>query len=368
MAYDILDNRNNTDMEKGYFASLTAVKGEQFGREVFSSIIKFKDLADFLEIFPEVQRDIIPRKVASIRRYILSESDENLRFFSSITVSCKGHAFYDGTNKRLALDVANTKLSINDGQHRFEAIRSTLAKLEKDFQKSKDKEKTERIKEKIDRLQEMVVPIVIFNGLEESEEKQLFHDLNNLAQRPSRNANIKLSQTDYIAKISREVADSNQHLIRIGVEKEKGSIHRNNPNTVLLTSIYNSVKYIVKSKESEINENTYPSIYNEVNFWFNNVFETLPHDLDVKGKYVLDKSYGIPSIFKFIAYMLNIGASREAILDAIGKVDYQATNKVWEQYGGRINTYGRLEFSGSTSGGERAIYNILLDTIHPKLL
>ena len=87
MAYDILDNRNNTDLEKGYFATLSAIKGVQFGREVYSSMIRFKDLADFLEIFPEVQRDIIPRKVASIRRYILTEED-NIRFFSFFLMIC----------------------------------------------------------------------------------------------------------------------------------------------------------------------------------------------------------------------------------------------------------------------------------------
>ena len=368
MAYEILDNRNNTDMEKGLFASLSAIQATQFGREIYSSVIKFKDLADFLEIFPEVQRDIIPRRVASIRRYILSENSDNLRFFSSITVSCKGYAFYDGTNKRLAIDVANTKLSINDGQHRFEAIRTTLLQLEKEFQKSKDKEKTIKLREKIDRLEEMSVPIVIFNGLVESEEKQLFHDLNNLAQRPSRNATIKLNQTDYIAKIARELANSNQHFVRLGVEKDKSSIHRNNPNTVLLTSIYNSIKHLVKPKDLEINEDTYSSIYNEINLWFNDLFEVLPSDLDVKGKYVLEKSYGLPSIFKFIAYMQKVGASRESIIDTISKVDYLADNSVWEQYGGRINTFGRLEFSGSTSGGERAIYSILMDLAFPKLL
>lgn len=117
MPYEILDNRNNTDLEKGLFASLPAIKGEQFGREIYSTLIKFKDLEDFLEVFPEVQRDIIPRKVKAVRRYILSASEENLRFFSSITVTIRGNAFYDSANKRLALDVANSKMSINDGQH-----------------------------------------------------------------------------------------------------------------------------------------------------------------------------------------------------------------------------------------------------------
>ncbi|MFJ7982361.1 DNA sulfur modification protein DndB [Lysinibacillus xylanilyticus] len=363
MAYEILDNRNNTDLEQGLFASLTAIKGEQFGRELYSSVIKFKDLSDFLEIFPEVQRDIIPRRVASIRKYILSESPDNLRFFTSITVSCKGFALYDSTNKRLALDVANTKLSINDGQHRFEAIRTTLLQLEEDFKKSKDKEKTEELRNKIDRLEEMVIPIVLFNGLSETQEKQLFHDLNSLAQRPNKNANIKLNQTDYYAKLSRELAEYNRYLKHYGVETEKMSIFRNNKNTILLTTVYKSLRYLFSSRTHSINDENYQSYFDKANKWFDDVFRVLPNDLNTKEKYILDKSYGITSIFRFITKMTDIGVNKETILLAIGKIDYKDTNEVWKQYGGTLNSRGRMAFSGSTNGGERAFLSYLADTI-----
>ena len=360
MSYEILDNRNNTDLEKGYFATLSAIKGVQFGREVYSSMIKFKDLADFLEIFPEVQRDIIPRKVASIRRYIMTE-ENNLRFFSSITVSCKGYALYDEVNKRLALDVANTKLSINDGQHRFEAVKTTLAQLEKDFQKSKNKEKTQKIREQINKLEDMVLPIVIFNGLTEVEEKQLFHDLNNLAQRPSRNANIKLNQTDYLSRLARDISDNSEHMKKYGVEKEKSSIHGNNPNTILLTTVYNSLKLLFKSRENEINEENYNEYLAEGTQWFEDVFSVVPKDIDTKGKYILDRGYGFTSIFRFISVMKEKGMDRETILKVIDKSDFRINSKEWIYYGGRINKFGRLEFTGGSNGGYRAIYNMLMD-------
>lgn len=362
LSYEILDNRNNTDMEKGLFATLSAIKGVQFGREVYSTMIKFKDLADFLDVFPSVQRDIIPRKVASIRRYIMTEED-NLRFFSSITVSCKGYVLYDETNKRLALDVSNTKLSINDGQHRFQAVKTALSQLEKDFLKSKDKKKSTAIREKIDKLEQMVLPVVIFNGLSESEEKQLFHDLNNLAQRPSRNANIKLNQTDYYARMARDLADRNIYMKKYGVEKEKSSIHENNPNTILLTTIYNSIKLLFKSREHEINKDTYTEFLAEAMQWFNDVFEVLPSDINVKQKYILEKAYGITSVFRFISTMNSEGESKENILKTIDKTDFRITAKAWGGYGGRINKFGRIEFTGGSNGGYRAIYNLLLNKI-----
>ena len=360
MPYEILDNRNNDNLEKGLFASLSAIQANQFGREIFSTVIKFKDLAEFLEIFPEVQRDIIPRKVASIRNYILSSNTENLRFFSSITVSCKGTAFYDKQNKRLALDVANTKLSINDGQHRTEAIRTALLRLEQDFSKSKDKDKTTRIREQIDALEEMAIPMVIFNGLNESQEKQLFHDLNSLAQRPSKNANIKLSQTDYFARLARELADYNRYLKHYGVEKEKGSIHKNNPNTILLTSLYKSLKILYK-QDDIFDENSYQKCFEEANSWLNDVLGVLPSDLNSKGKYVLEKSYGLTSIFKFVSAMIKEEKSREFIVGVIAGIDYDIHNKEWETYGGKISSFGNIEFTGGTNGGFRAIFNLLMD-------
>ena len=360
MAYEVLDNRNNTDLEKGFFATLSAIKGTQFGRDVYSTMIKFKDLADFLEIFPDVQRDIIPRKVASIRRYIMTEED-NLRFFSSITVSCKGYVLYDEVNKRLALDVANTKLSINDGQHRFEAVKSTLQQLENDFQKSKDKKKTEKIREKINRLEQMVLPVVIFNGLTEREEKQLFHDLNNLAQRPSKSANIKLNQTDFLSRLARDISEQNEFMVKYGVEKEKSSIHQNNPNTILLTTVYNSVKLLFKSRENTITEENYNEFLQEGLQWFDDIFGALPKDIDTKGKYILDKGYGFTSIFRFIATMNEKEVEREKVIKTIDKSDFRVSSKEWTYYGGTINKFGRIEFTGGSNGGYRAIYKMLMD-------
>ena len=368
MAYEILDNRNNTDLEKGLFASLPAIKGEQFGREIYSTLIKFKDLEDFLEIFPEVQRDIIPRKVKAVRKYILSASEENLRFFSSITVTIRGHAFYDSENKRIALDVANSKLSVNDGQHRHEGIRTTLKKLEHDFLKSKDKEKSEEIRKKIDSLEQMAIPMVIFSGIDENAEKQLFHDLNNLAQRPSRNSNIKLNQYDYVAKMARELAEYNPYLKKYGVETDKASIHYINPNTILLTTLYKSVKELCRVNMGNIkialNEENYHEKFSFVNKWIDKVFAVLPNDIDIKNKYVLDKGYGLTAVFRFVATMLKERESEEAILSAIKTTDFNIHNKEWEKYGGSVNQFGGIGFSGGSNGGYKAVYNLLLEKIN----
>jgi DGQHR domain-containing protein len=382
----ILDNKNDIDLTTGNFAMLSSIRGKQFGREVFSTAIKFKDLEYFLEIFPSVQRNIIPRKVASLRRYILSglgipenqieldseeimeDEAESLRFFSAVTVTCKGFMFYDEVNKRVAIDVVNSKLSINDGQHRFEAIRTALEYLEKEFAKSKDKEKTAKLKAMIDELIDMTIPVVIFNGLSEIEEKQLFHDLNNLAQRPSRNANIRLNQRDLYSRMSRELSEYNRYLKHYGIEYDKMSIHSNNPNTILLSTVYASIKEILhfeqKLNKGFLTQKNYEEYKKFVNTTFDKLFYALPGDMDTKDKYILEKSYAIKAICKFIAVSrnnLNFKLEDEQIFEIISSIDWTYNLDYWAEYGGANGENNNIVFAGGNGGGYKAVYSILMD-------
>lgn len=95
MSLVVLEPRQ-TDLELTMFATLSAIKGKQFGRDVYSSVLKFKDLDKFLTIFPNVQRNINSRKVSSLKRYILNgleNNNINMRFFSAVTVTCRGVIF-----------------------------------------------------------------------------------------------------------------------------------------------------------------------------------------------------------------------------------------------------------------------------------
>jgi DNA sulfur modification protein DndB len=360
------------DLETSQMAKLSAIKGRQFGKDVYSSVIKFKDLAKFLEIFPAVQRDIIPRKVASIRRYILSglnSEDVNMRFFSSMTVTCKGTLFYDDNKNRVAIDTQESKLSINDGQHRYQAVITALEHLEKEFVKSKDKLRTSRIQNMIFELREMVIPIIIFDDLSESEEKQLFHDLNNLAQRPSRNANIRLNQTDLFSKMARELAQKNKYFVHYGVEMDKMSISgQNNPNTILLSTIYESIREILgaelKQDYTFLNSENYDGLKMVVDDTFSKLFYALPPDIDTRGKYITDKSYAIKAISRFICHARNyidLQLSDQEIFDIIHSVDWTYNLDQWSKYGGVQGQKGNIVFGGGGGGGFRAIYSILME-------
>lgn len=362
---------NTTDLGSDKFATISAIKGKQFGREVYSSVIKFKDLERFLEIFPSVQRDIIPRKVASIRRYILTGLDNDsldMRFFSAVTVTCRGFMFYDEINHRVAIDTRESRLSVNDGQHRHLAIKSAIEYLEKEFVASKKKEKTAKLKRMIDELNEMVLPIVIFNGLTEREESQLFFDLNNLAQRPSKNANIRLNQSDIFSRLTRQIAQENRYLKHYGVEYDKMSIHHGNPNTILLSTIYSSIKEILgaeyKQDKAFLNEDNYERFRKFIDDTLNSLFFALPADINTKNKYLTDKSYTIRAMTKFICHARNnihLQLSDEAIFDIIKSVDWTYNIDFWSKYNGVKGDDHNIVFGGGSNGGFRAVYDALIE-------
>lgn len=358
--------KTNTDLRTGQFASLAGIKGKQFGKDIFSAVLKFKDLRNFLRIFEEVQRSVSPRKVNKIKAYIMSgiENTSLMRFFSAMTVTVRSNVFYDDTNKQLAIDTNASKLSINDGQHRHYAIASAIDEYKKRMSKAKDAETFERYKKYVEELEDMVIPLVIFSGITEAEEKQLFHDLNNLAQRPSRNATIKLSQTDTVARIARELAASNEYLIKYGVEFNKNSIHPNNPNFILLTSIHVFIRNLflseIKENNDYINDSNYEEILNYVNNVFNKIFEALPKDLHVKGKYILNRNFTFRGIAAFLHDVEGKGEN-ELAYEAISRVNWKTDINYWVRYDASLSETGNLLFPSNGEGGVKSVKKACLD-------
>lgn len=356
----VKSNRDRLAVET--YATISGIQGKQFGREIFSTIIKFDDLLNFLEAFQEVQRNIIPAKVRSMKRYILSGlgTVPAMRFFPAITATARGNIFYSEGNNRLAIDTRNSKLSINDGQHRFYAVAAAISELEEMIPNSSDHEKREKIVAYLKELKDMAMPLVIFNNLTEAEERQLFHDTNNLAQRPSRNATIRLAETDIYAQITRDIAKENRYLKHLGVEMDKGSIQgKDNPNAILLTTVYRAVKYLVSDLTKENLEDRKEYVH-EV---FNDIFRALPGDLKTKGKYIFDKSYTFKGICQFYAENQDLGIAPQHLIIAIKQVNWLNDVDFWGQYGGSLSKTGRLMFNGSDDSGRFSILRALEDQL-----
>lgn len=261
----------------------------------------------------------------------------------------------------MAINTNECKLSINDGQHRFEAINKTLEQLEKDFVKCKDKLKVRRIKQQIDTLKDMVIPIAIFDGLSEKEEKQLFHNLNNLAQRPSRNTNIRLNQVDLYSRMSLDLAKENKYLSYYGIEMDKMSIQKGNDNTFTLSSIYEASKEILgyRYNSDVLTEENYDRCKSHLNEIFEKLFFVLPPDLNEKGKYLFDKSYTLKAVSRSIGDSKN---NLELMLSD-EEIDWTMNIAFWSQYGASAGKNGNIVFPGGGYGANKAVYEALISQV-----
>jgi DNA sulfur modification protein DndB len=271
------------DLNFERYAQISGVKGTQFNKDVYSAMLKFKDLARFLEVFPKIQRSMNKANVKSIKRYVLSGVESNnpqdyMRFFNSITVTSRGTIMYDDDKRTILIDT-NNPLSINDGQHRTEGIKEAIEELKIMISKAEDMSELRELENQLKSLEEMTIPLVIFNGLDEKQESQLFFDLNNLSRKPSKSANIRLSQTDLYAVMSKEIAEENKYFTHYGVETDKQSIFKSNPNTFLLTTIYNCLKELLNSNilldRNFLKERNFNRVKSEMNTQFDKIINVL---------------------------------------------------------------------------------------------
>lgn len=356
------------DLNVSEYAGISALRGKQFGREIYTALVPFRDLNDFLRVFPDVQRKALNTKIRSIEKYVLSGLSDsfNLRFFSSITATAKGGMFYDEIQKRVAINTKESRLSINDGQHRFLGISEALRRLKGDLNREKSEDGQRALKLKIEELENMVIPLVIFNQIGEREEKQLFHDLNNLATKPSRAATIKLAQTDKIAVMSRELSEENRYLKHLGVEMDKGLIRGDNENGILLTSVYQSIKNLLKdvtSRKKEIDPDKYDQYKEFINDTLDRIFQYLPADIATPDKYIIGKASTLRGITEFIYKGRKIyGLDEDTIFTAISRVDWTPNPEYWKNYGGTLSASGSLVF-GIGIQSQASIVTALTDQI-----
>jgi DNA sulfur modification protein DndB len=366
---DMLKNQKH-NLEMNTYATISGIRGKQFGKEIFSTVIKFKDLRDFMETFKDVQRNLIVSKMNSAKNYILSGLGKKnpMRFFPAITATARGNIFYSEEDNRLAIDTRTSKLSLNDGQHRYFATIEAIRTLQGRINNSKDEVEKENLKELLKELNNMAMPVVIFNNLTIEEERQLFSDTNNLAQRPSRSATIRLNQTDLFSRMSRDLVNLNKYFQHYGVEMDKASIYgKDNKNTILLTTIYASIKTLLGRK---LDEETYEVSKKYLNDTFNNMYQMLPPDLNNRGIYITDQSYAIKGIVKFIADYRAKDFNDKVIFETIGKVNWVADINYWKQYGAMTSKQGKLVFGGSGDHGRYAVFHALEDNLpdQPKQL
>jgi len=218
-----------------------AIRGTQAGREFYVAMCPLKIIPklfifDDYDIPPELraQRILREARIPAIKNYILNNPTDYT--FSSLTASVDGIMKFtpaaslgeDGKLGRLYINM-DSRLLINDGQHRRKAIEEAL-------------------KEKPDLGHEMI-SVVFFqdDGLKRSQ--QMFSDLNKNAVKPTKSLNILYDHRDefskFIVSLSKDI-----EVFENRTEMEKTSISNRSTKAFTLNGIADASMKLIGIKKS----------------------------------------------------------------------------------------------------------------------
>ena len=350
--------------------SFKGSKGNQFGRDTYVTMIPFNKLESFFKVFPEVQRKLSKPRVKSIAKYILDGIDKKrMTFLSAITVTCKNEIEYNEEEATIDVDIS-TVFSINDGQHRSEAIKLAIALLKEAIEISNNQNEREKLTEKLNILENMAIPVVIFTKMDQKGEQQLFHDLNLLAGKPNKSIALNFDSSDLYSTLAKDLAKNNEQLLRLKIETEKTQIRGNNNQIMVLSTLRNMLCYIItganKDKDSKLNIETYNDFHNTLDETLNLLFEVLPEDASNREKYIIGTAATLQGIGKYLNEVIynqnNLDWQSE--IKKLGTIDWSHSSSTWEGYGGSyIPEKNKFVFTG-TSGGINGVYDALKNALN----
>lgn len=233
-------------MDNNFFYKFPALKGIQASREFFVIMCPLSVLSKLFifnddELPPEyrAQRLLNKSRIPEITNYMVDNPKDYV--FSSLTASIDGEFLFKPLNKSLnenmgTLQVSmDSRLLINDGQHRRAAIEEAL------------KTSPELSKETIS------VVLFIDEGLHRSQ--QIFADLNKHAVNVSKSIGVLYDSRDPIALITKNLIEKNKFL-KFFTDMEQPSLSKYSNKLFTLSSINETNKKLLYklNPKDELNE------------------------------------------------------------------------------------------------------------------
>ncbi|MBN1969159.1 MAG: DNA sulfur modification protein DndB [Candidatus Delongbacteria bacterium] len=246
----------------------TALRGIQAGREYYVVMCPLK-LVPKIFLFQEdelpaelrSQRNLNKARIPEIAHYI--SDNQNNYIFSSLTASIDSKVKFEKlTYKGNEIDIdeigklkvpMDSKILINDGQHRRAAIEASL------------KENPE--------LGAETISIVFFIDVGLKRSQQMFADLNKHAVRPTKSIGIYYDHRDPLSNLAKELINKND-IFKFLTEIAKTSISNRSTKLFTLSSIYAGTKDLLnkKKKHPDISKK---EINLTIDFW-DAVVENIP--------------------------------------------------------------------------------------------
>jgi DNA sulfur modification protein DndB len=230
-------------LDTSFVTSLPAIRGIQAKQEYYVVMFPLKLIPrllseseeDYLPPEYRAQRIINKSRIPDIASYILNNPNDYC--FSSITVSLDGDMeFIPFSNEPQYKDIGklfislDSKLLINDGQHRKAAIEEAL-KVSPE-------------------LGDETISVVIFKDIGLKRAQQMFADLNRHAVNTTTSIGILYDHRDQLANITKQIV-SDIPLLERYTDKEKVSLPKFSPRIFTLNQIFNTNSRLINKKKGQ---------------------------------------------------------------------------------------------------------------------
>lgn len=295
-------------MKNNFFYTFPAIKGKQATRDFFVIMCPLSILSKLFifnddELPPEhrAQRILNKTRIPEMASYIVNNPKDYV--FSSVTASIDGNFEFSPLDVSFDDKIGNLKVSmdsrllINDGQHRRAAIEEALKASPE--------------------LGDETISVVLFidEGLNRSQ--QIFADLNKHAVNVSKSIGILYDSRDPIAMITKALLEENNYLKNY-TDKENPSLSKFSPKLFTLSSINETNKKLV----NKLNVTDRKVIVFVKDFW-----DILCKDM-VEWQFVFNKNTN-PHLFRN-DYISSNGVVLEA-LGLVGNYLYLNNPNDWKE-------------------------------------
>lgn len=157
-----------------------------FGQTTLSTTLSMGKLFSIYEVDLEVQRNINPKNLSKLMDYVGLYLDHGQSiYFPGIILSARGAGTYDQESGVFRLSPME-KCYVVDGQHRLAAFKRQMETLQSSMARAKDRreyDRMEEISEKLRRIYDFPMSVMIYLDIDAKQERQLFSDINKLPRK-----------------------------------------------------------------------------------------------------------------------------------------------------------------------------------------
>lgn len=210
-----MDFLTKVSTREDYSISINALKGNQFGKTVYSAQTDVQTALTIFEIDSDVQRDLNSERVSGIAKYIINRISDvsDTIYFPPFIFSARGHGKYVAEEMKFKLKI-NNKMIVLDGQHRLRALERAANYL------------NQYDKTLYNKLLDVPLSLQIYKDLTIKQERQLFSDINSKAVKVSANLIKYYSDDDPTAKMMRDIINNHPSIASSQFETRKNQTRK----------------------------------------------------------------------------------------------------------------------------------------------